>query len=78
MSKGYSDKMNTIKFIVAVSIVLLSVDLFTHLAINASGLNTSNSMVDKLIKDYKTNNAYRTELINKIKNSQCYSLMPER
>jgi hypothetical protein len=52
--------MNTIKFIVIVSIALLSTDLIYHRVVN--GQNSS-SMVDKLIQDTQKGELYRTELI---------------
>lgn len=70
--------MNTIKFILVVSIVLVTADLIANEAIKAYGQNTSSSMVDKLIEDTKRDNAdnvkeheYRTELIDRIQNSNC-------
>lgn len=52
--------MNTLKFIVVVSIALLSTDLIYHQVVN--GQNSS-SMVDKLIQDTQKGELYRTELI---------------
>ena len=55
--------MNTIKFIVIVSIALLSTDLIYHQVVN--GQNSS-SMVDKLIQDTQKGELYSTELIKEI------------
>jgi hypothetical protein len=49
--------MNTIKFIVAVSIVLLGTDLIYYQVVNGQNNDTAKIMVDKLIQDTKIENA---------------------
>jgi hypothetical protein len=60
--------MNTLKFLIVVSIALLSTDLIYHQVVN--GQNTSSSMVDKLIEDTQNKNnltdIYDSELIKMI------------
>ena len=67
--------MNTIKFIVAVSIVLLGTDLIYYQVVNGQNNDTAKIMVDKLIQDTKRENAteesYRAELIQRMQNTTC-------
>jgi hypothetical protein len=67
--------MNTIKFIVAVSIVLLGTDLIYYQVVNGQNNDTAKTMVDKLIQDTKIENAteesYRAELIQRMQNTTC-------
>jgi flagellar biosynthesis protein FliP len=67
--------MNTIKFIVVVSIALLSTDLIYHQVVNGQYNETAKSMVDKLIqnttRDKAIDQAFRTELIKRMQNTTC-------
>jgi hypothetical protein len=70
--------MNTIKFVIVVSIVLLSTDLIYNQVINGQSENYTafaKQKVDKLIentiRDKAIDQAYRAELIKRMENTTC-------